>query len=157
MKIEYQSIGVVHSTFKELQKVPNQSYYAKDVNGTVEVYPEFEPGLKDLDGFSHLFLICHFHMTADYRLHIVPSADTELRGLFATRSPKRPNPIGISIVRLNKIEKNILFISDLDTLDGTPVIDIKPYVAEFERFTNVRVGWMKSARHTNMDSNNKKL
>jgi tRNA-Thr(GGU) m(6)t(6)A37 methyltransferase TsaA len=157
MRIEYQSIGVVRSPFKELQKVPNQSYYAKDVEGTVEVYPEFEAGLKDLDGFSHLFLICHFHMTTDYRLHIVPSADTELRGLFATRSPKRPNPIGISIVRLNKIEKNILFISDLDILDGTPVIDIKPYVAEFERFTNVRVGWMKSARHTNMSSNNNKL
>jgi len=143
MKIEYQPIGIVHSPFKELQEVPRQSYLAKDVKGTVEVYPEFEPGLKDLDGFSHIVLVCHFHMSIDYRLHVVPSKDTELRGLFSTCSPKRPNPIGISIVLLNKIENNILLISGIDILDGTPVIDIKPYTNEFENFTNVQIGWIK--------------
>lgn len=146
MKIEYQPIGIVHSPFKGLQEVPRQSYLAKDAKGTVEIYPEFEPGLKDLDGFSHIALVCHFHMSIDYRLHVVPSRDTESRGLFSTCSPKRPNPIGISIVLLNKIENNILLISGIDILDGTPVIDIKPYTNEFENYTDVQSGWIKQVR-----------
>ena len=142
MKIEYEPIGFVGSPYKNLKEIPNQPHYAKDINGQVEIYPEFELGLKDLGGFSHLILVCHFHMSSEFRLQIVPSGETEIRGLFSTRSPNRPNPVGISIVRLIKIENNILLISDLDILDGTPVIDLKPYVSEFEKLSEVRKGWI---------------
>jgi tRNA-Thr(GGU) m(6)t(6)A37 methyltransferase TsaA len=141
MKIEYEPIGFVRSPYKNLKEIPNQPHYAKDITGQVEIFPEYEPGLKDLDGFSHLILVCHFHMSSEFRLQVVPSGETGIRGLFSTRSPNRPNPVGISIVRLKKIEKNILLISDLDILDGTPIIDLKPYVSEFEKLSDVRNGW----------------
>ncbi|MGB5849332.1 MAG: tRNA (N6-threonylcarbamoyladenosine(37)-N6)-methyltransferase TrmO [Ignavibacteriaceae bacterium] len=141
MKIEYEPIGFVRSPYKNLKEIPNQPHYAKDITGQVEIFPEYELGLKDLDGFSHLILVCHFHMSSEFRLQVVPSRETEIRGLFSTRSPNRPNPVGISIVRLKKIEKNILLISDLDILDGTPVIDLKPYVGEFEKLSDVSIGW----------------
>jgi tRNA-Thr(GGU) m(6)t(6)A37 methyltransferase TsaA len=141
MRIEYKPIGFVHSPFKSLKEIPSQPHYAKDINGQVEIVPEFEPGLKDLDGFSHIILVCHFQMSSEFRLQVVPSGETETRGLFSTRSPNRPNPIGVSIVRLKKIKNNILLISDLDILDGTPVIDLKPYVREFEKLSDVRSGW----------------
>jgi tRNA-Thr(GGU) m(6)t(6)A37 methyltransferase TsaA len=141
MKIEYEPIGFVRSPYKNLKEIPHQPHYAKDITGQVEIFPEYEPGLKDLDGFSHLILVCHFHMSSEFRLQVVPSGETEIRGLFSTRSPNRPNPVGISIVRLKKIEKNILLISDLDILDGTPIIDLKPYVSEFEKLSDVRNGW----------------
>ncbi len=140
MKIEYGPIGFVRSPYKNLEEIPNQPHYAKDIAGQVEIFPEFELGLKDLGGFSHVILICHFHRSIEFRLQVVPSGETEIRGLFSTRSPNRPNPVGISIVRLKRIEKNILLISDLDILDGTPVIDLKPYVNEFEKLSDIRVG-----------------
>ena len=141
MKIEYNTIGFVRSPYKNLEDIPNQPHFAKDVTGRIEILPELEPGLKDLKGFSHLILICHFHASSDFHLQLIPSGERNSRGLFATRSPNRPNPIGISVVRIIKIEKNILHISDLDILDGTPVIDIKPYVREFEKLFDVRSGW----------------
>jgi len=141
MKIEYRPIGLVRSPYNNLKEIPNQPDLAKDITGQVEILPEFELGLKDLDGFSHIILVCHFHMSSQFCLQIVPSDETEMRGLFSTRSPNRPNPVGISIVRLKRIEKNILIISDLDILDGTPVIDLKPYVREFEKLSAVRSGW----------------
>ncbi len=141
MKFEYEPIGFIHSPCTDLKEIPNQPYYAKGITGEIEILPQFELGLDDLDSFSHLLLLCHFHMSTDFRLKIVPSGEIEKRGLFSTRSPNRPNPIGISVVRLKKIEKNILIISDLDILDGTPVIDIKPYVREFEYLSEVRTGW----------------
>ncbi len=141
MKIEYEPIGIVHSPYKNLEGIPNQPHYAKSITGQVEIFPEFELGLKDLDGFSHVILVCHFHRSSGFCLQVVPSGETETRGLFSTRSPNRPNPVGISIVRLVKIENNILLISDLDILDGTPVIDLKPYVREFEKLSRVRDGW----------------
>jgi tRNA-Thr(GGU) m(6)t(6)A37 methyltransferase TsaA len=141
MKIEYKPIGVVSSPYRNLKEIPNQPHYAKDIAGQVEIFPEYRSGLKDLDGFSHLILVCHFHMSSVFSLQIVPSGESDMRGLFATRSPNRPNPVGISIVRLIKIEDNILHISDLDILDGTPVIDLKPYVREFEKLSKVRDGW----------------
>ncbi len=141
MKIEYKPIGFVRSPFKNLKEIPNQPHYAKHITGQVEIFPEYKSGLKDLGGFSHLVLVCHFHMSSKFHLQVVPSGETETRGLFSTRSPNRPNPVGISIVRLKKIEDNILHISDLDILDGTPVIDLKPYVREFEKLSKVRNGW----------------
>ena len=143
MKIEYNSIGIVHTPFKDLNNIPNQPSQAEGTNGVVEVYPAFQKGLKDLDGFSHIILLCHFHKISEYNLCVVPSEETKSRGLFATRSPKRPNPIGFSVVRFNEIHENRLMISDLDILDGTPVLDIKPYFREFEPVVYIKTGWLK--------------
>jgi tRNA (adenine37-N6)-methyltransferase len=152
MKIEYQPIGIVHSPFKEGDKIPFQPSRGKGVSGTVEVFPDFAQGLDDLEGFSHIILLCHFHRSKGYRLKIVPPLDTQLRGLFATRSPRRPNPIGLSVVRLLDIHENELSIMDLDILDGTPVLDIKPYFRDLEAETEVRIGWLEEARKTGKET-----
>jgi len=143
MKIEYQSIGIVHSPFKEGDKIPFQPSLGKGVSGSVEVFPNFAEGLDDLDGFSHIILLCHFHKSSGHRMKIIPRVDTQLRGLFATRSPNRPNPIGLSVVRLLAVHENELSIMDLDILDGTPVLDIKPYYPELEAGTEVHTGWLE--------------
>ena len=146
MKIEYQPIGVVHSPFNKLEDIPDQPYLAKGTKGTVEVFPDFQNGLQDLAGFSHIILLCYFHLVEAYRLHVVPSGDSHLRGLFATRSSRRPNPIGLSIVRIEGIEGNILSVSDLDIMNETPVLDIKPYVDEFDKLDGIRIGWLESVK-----------
>ena len=146
MKIEYQPIGVVHSPFTEIEGMPIQPSRARGVSGTVEVFPEYVEGLADLEGFSHIILLCHLHRSRGFRLKVVPFLDTELRGLFATRAPNRPNPIGLSVVYLVGIEQNRLSVKDIDILDGTPVLDIKPYVTEFDERTEVTLGWLGSAR-----------
>jgi tRNA-Thr(GGU) m(6)t(6)A37 methyltransferase TsaA len=146
MKIEYRPIGIVHSPFSELKGMPIQPSRAKGIAGTVEVFLEFQEGLKDLNGFSHIILLYHFHMVTGYNLQVVPFLDSELRGLFATRAPKRPNPIGLSVVRLEGVQGGVLSVLDLDILDGTPILDIKPYVTEFDKRTNVSVGWLEEAR-----------
>ncbi len=143
MKIEYQPIGVIHSPFTTLEGMPIQPAGASGVKGRVEVYPEYEAGLKDLDGFSHLFLLYHFHRSMGFKLQVIPFMDTEHRGLFATRAPKRPNAIGLSVVRLIEIKYNILQIENVDVLDGTPLLDIKPYVPEFDEQKYVRTGWLE--------------
>jgi len=143
MKIEYNSIGIVHSPFKNLNNIPNQPSKAEGTKGVVEVYPSFQKGLKDLDGFSHIILLCYFHKISEYSLSVVPSGETKSRGLFATRSPRRPNPIGFSVVCLNEIHENQLMISGLDILDGTPVLDIKPYFREFDSNVVIKTGWLK--------------
>lgn len=145
MKIEYRPIGVVHSPFTELKGMPIQPSRSESSSGTVEIYNEFQEGLKDLEGFSHIILLYHFHMVTDHRLQVVPFLDTEPRGLFATRAPMRPNPIGLSVVRLENIQGGVLSVLDLDILDKTPVLDIKPYVTEFDERTTVRLGWLESA------------
>ena len=147
MNIQYEPIGVVHSPFTSLEGMPIQPSRAQGVQATVEVYSQFEEGLQDLDGFSHITLLCHFHATKRYRLKVVPFLDTELRGLFATRAPSRPNPIGLSVVRLIRIDKNMLSIQDVDLLDETPVLDIKPYVNEFDEREDLRMGWLERARN----------
>lgn len=146
MKIEYLPIGVIHSPFTQLEGMPIQPSRAKGVSGKVEIFSDFEQGLKDLNGFSHIMLLYHFHKVAGYCLHVVPFLDNELRGLFATRAPRRPNPIGLSVVRLERIEDNQLSILDLDILDGTLVLDIKPYVPEFDERVEVQIGWLERAR-----------
>jgi tRNA-Thr(GGU) m(6)t(6)A37 methyltransferase TsaA len=143
MEITYRPIGVIHSPFKSKEGVPIQPVYGKGVEGYVEIFPEYAEGLKDLDGFSHVILIYHFHLSSGYDLLVKPFLDNEMRGVFATRAPKRPNPIGISIVRLKEINGSIVRISDVDILDGTPLLDIKPYVPEFDNRTDVKVGWLE--------------
>lgn len=146
MIVEYKPIGVVHSPFSEMKGTPIQPSRADGARGTVEVFPDFAEGLSDLDGFSHIILLCHLHKSTKSRLKVVPYLDTEPRGLFATRAPCRPNPIGLSVVRLLTIEDNVLSIENLDLLDGTPVLDIKPFVGEFDDHSDVRIGWLEAAR-----------
>ncbi len=136
-------IGVIHSPFREPKDIPIQSSAARDIEGTVEVYEEYIEGLKDLDGFSHIILIYYFHLSKRYSLKVKPFMDDNLRGVFSTRAPSRPNNIGLSIVRLIKIEGNILYIKDVDVVDGTPLLDIKPYVPEFDVREDVRIGWLR--------------
>ena len=143
--IELQPIGVIHSPFEDLTGMPIQPAGAAGVTGTVEVFDEYRPGLRDLDGFSHLILLYHFHRSQGYQLEVTPFMDTEPRGLFSTRAPKRPNPIGLSVVKLNKIEGCTLHIENVDILDGTPLLDIKPYVPKFDTQENVRTGWLEQA------------
>jgi tRNA-Thr(GGU) m(6)t(6)A37 methyltransferase TsaA len=146
MKIEYRPIGFIHSPFNERRGTPIQPTRGRGVRGTVEIMPEYAGGLADLDGFSHVVLIYHFHRSQGFDLRVTPFLDTEKRGLFATRAPRRPNPIGLSVVRLIGIEDNRLLIEDLDILDGTPLLDIKPYVPEFDRRTEVREGWLEGVK-----------
>ena len=146
MKIEFDPIGVIHTPFTEPEGMPIQPAGAVGVKGTVEVFEDFQSGLKDLDGFSHVILLYHFHRSHSFNLHLVPFMDSELRGLFATRAPKRPNAIGLSVVQLDKIKDGVLHIRNVDILDGTPLLDIKPYVPEFDAQVEVRTGWLEKAR-----------
>lgn len=141
--IVYRPIGVIHSPFKDVRGVPIQPRAAEGVEGIVEVYPEYAEGLKDLDKFSHIILLYHFHLVEGYRLLVKPYMDDEFRGVFATRAPARPNPIGISVVRLVRIEGNALHVRNLDVVDGTPLLDIKPYVPEFDVFEVDSIGWLE--------------
>jgi tRNA-Thr(GGU) m(6)t(6)A37 methyltransferase TsaA len=140
-EIRYRPIGVIRSPFAEPEGMPIQPAGAQGVAGTVEVYPEYIEGLKDLDGFSHIFLIYHFHLSRRYSLTVEPFLDDSLRGLFATRAPNRPNGIGISVVRLVKVEGGSLHIEDVDVVDSTPLLDIKPYIPEFDIREVERIGW----------------
>jgi tRNA (adenine37-N6)-methyltransferase len=142
-EFKYQSIGIIRSPFKTLDGMPIQPSGANAVAGTVEVDLKYEKGLKDLDGFSHIILIYHFHKAEGFSLRIVPFLDDKPRGLFATRAPKRPNPIGFSVVKLKKIRGNILEIENVDILDLTPLLDIKPFVPDFDVYENVQTGWLE--------------
>ena len=144
--VTYRPVGIIHTPFKEVENMPIQPSGAAGIRGTVEMFPEFAEGLKDLGGFSHLILLYHFHESQGYRLTVIPFLDSELRGVFATRAPKRPNSIGLSIVRLIQIRGCFLEIENVDILDGTPLLDIKPYVPEFDRHEECRIGWLEQAR-----------
>lgn len=146
-EITYRPIGVIHSPFKQPQGTPIQPSAARDIDGTVEVFPEYVEGLKDLDGFSHIILIYHFHLSKDSGLIVKPYMDNDAHGVFAMRAPVRPNPIGLSILRLISIQKNVLHIRDTDIVDGTPLLDIKPYVVEFDIREVEKTGWLKSNVH----------
>ena len=142
-EIKYRPIGIIRSPFREPRGTPIQPTAAKGVEGTVEIFPEYTEGLKDIGGFSHIILVYHFHLAKRVSLKVKPYMDDELRGIFATRAPPRPNPIGISIVKLIKIEGNTLHIRDVDIVDGTPLLDIKPYVPEFDVRKAERIGWLE--------------
>lgn len=138
---ELKAIGVIRTPFKDRKKIPCQGYRAEAV-GEVEVYVEHEEALKDIEGFSHLYLIYYFHKNTGYEPLVKPFLDERKRGLFATRYFNRPNPIGISVVRLIGVEGNVLNVAQVDMLDGTPLLDIKPYVPRFDHRENVRIGWL---------------
>ncbi len=140
--IIYQPIGVIYSPFADPNDMPIQSLGARGVKGTVSVDPKFEAGLKDLEGFSHIILLYHFHLCKGFSLHVLPFLDDTARGVFATRAPRRPNPVGLSIVRLLAASGCELSIEDVDIVDGTPLIDIKPFVPYFDHRDNASCGWL---------------
>jgi tRNA (adenine37-N6)-methyltransferase len=151
--IEFNSIGTIHSPFKDLEGMPIQPIGAIGIKGEIHLNEEYKDGLKDLEGFSHIILIYHLHLIKDYQLEVKPFLDTQKRGIFATRAPKRPNPIGMSVVRLNKIYGSTIFISDVDIVDGTPLLDIKPYVPHFDKQEDdeITIGWFESKYHEAVD------
>lgn len=146
MSVIFEPIGIIHSPFHKLEDMPIQPTSKASQAGVVEIYPQFAEGLKDLDGFSYIYLIYHLHKSTHYKLSVIPFLDTQPRGLFATRAPCRPNPIGLSLVQLERIEGNRLHIARLDILDQTPLLDVKPFIPEFEGQEEVRIGWVTQAR-----------
>jgi tRNA-Thr(GGU) m(6)t(6)A37 methyltransferase TsaA len=141
--IQYHPIGIIHSPHKTPEGTPIQPTGARDVEGSIEVFPEYAAGLADLAGFSHIILLYHFHLSKKFSLKVKPFLDNQKRGLFATRAPSRPNPIGLSVVRLMGITEGNLRVQDVDVIDGTPLLDIKPYVPEFDVCKVDRFGWIE--------------
>ncbi|MBL4560116.1 MAG: tRNA (N6-threonylcarbamoyladenosine(37)-N6)-methyltransferase TrmO [Bacteroidales bacterium] len=141
-EIKFESIGIIRTSYKTLENMPIQPMGAKGEKAIIELNSKFVDGLKDLEEFSHVTLIYHLHKVKDYKLHVIPFMDTEEHGVFATRSPRRPNAIGISTVRLIRVNDNILHIEDADVLDGTPLLDIKPFFIQFDNRENTKSGWL---------------
>lgn len=142
-EVIYEPIGIIHSPFKEPKGTPIQPKAGQGMKGTVVVFQEYVEGLADLEGFSHIILIYHFHLSKVSALKVIPFADNQPHGVFSTRAPGRPNSIGISIVRLVRIEENILYVKDLDIVEGTPLLDIKPYVPEIDDREIQHIGWLE--------------
>ena len=146
MKIIYSPIGIIHSPFTKLSEMPIQPSSENSAEGYLEIYPQFAKGLKDLAGFSHIYLIYHLHKSPPAKLEVTPFLDTEPHGIFATRAPRRPNPIGLSLVELIRIEENLIYVDQIDALDGTPLLDIKPYIPQFENTSDIKIGWLKKTQ-----------
>ncbi len=144
-KISFSPIGIIHTPYTEQDNTPIQGCFATASEGTVEIFPEFAAGLRNIEGFSHLFLIYHFHRADGFNLIAKPFLDKDEKGIFAIRYFARPNAIGLSVVRLLEVEGNRLRIGEVDMLDGTPLLDIKPYVAQFDVRQNTACGWYKTA------------
>ncbi len=151
--VEFNSIGIIRSPFKSLDGMPIQPIGARGIKGKIELNEEYKDGLKDLDGFSHIILIYHLHLSKGHSLEVKPFLDTQKRGIFATRAPKRPNAIGLSVVRLEKIEGTKIYISDVDIVDGTPLLDIKPYIPNFDKHNDdeIIIGWFEDKHHNAVD------
>ncbi len=146
MDIIYKPIGIIHSPFNNLEDMPIQPTSDVSGSGIVEIFPQFIDGLKDLEGFSHIYLLYHFHKMQQPKLIVTPFLDKESRGIFATRAPSRPNPIGLSLVDLVRLENNLIYVDRLDVLNGTPLLDVKPYVPDFEHTQKVRIGWLEQVK-----------
>ncbi|MFX0041497.1 MAG: tRNA (N6-threonylcarbamoyladenosine(37)-N6)-methyltransferase TrmO [Candidatus Hodarchaeota archaeon] len=142
-KICFEPIGIIHSSFKTLKSIPIQSLMS-NIKGNIEIFSKFKPGLKDLEGFSHIFCLYYFDMVKlPVPLQSKPFLKDETMGVFSIRTPFRPNPIGLSILKILRIEDNIIQVNYLDILDKTPVLDIKPYVPQFDAIKTKRIGWLK--------------
>lgn len=136
------AIGIIHTPHKQATGTPVQAALAGSVAGSVEVFSEFAAGLRDLEGFERIWLLYWFDRAKAAQMMVKPYLDTAERGLFATRAPSRPNPIGLSAVRLVRVEGGMLHVEGVDMLDGTPLLDIKPYVPRFDAFAVERIGWL---------------
>lgn len=142
-EINFEPIGYIHTPHKEAVNTPVQPVFCDGIEGKIELKPEYADGLKGLDGFSHIYLFFYFNKSQKTCLRLSPYLSDEEQGIFATRAPHRPNKLGMSVVRLLKIEENTLYVSEIDILDGTPLLDIKPYVERFDSRTNVKSGWQE--------------
>jgi len=149
--IEFHPIGIIHTPFNTIEDMPIQPLAAKGVKGQIEIFPEYAEGLLHLDGFSHITLLYHFHQSSGYQLKVKPFMDHVEHGVFATKSPKRPNSIGLSTVRLIEITGHILNVEMVDMLNGTPLIDIKPFFARFDNRENTTAGWLDQQGDLNVD------
>ncbi|RJP73972.1 MAG: tRNA (N6-threonylcarbamoyladenosine(37)-N6)-methyltransferase TrmO [Candidatus Zixiibacteriota bacterium] len=139
----FHPIGYIRSPHTDPKKTPIQPDYAKGCRGQAVVYPQYAEGLRDLDGFSHIYLLYHLHQAGPAKLIVKPFLQEVERGVFATRAPSRPNPIGLSVVELERIEGHVLYLDGLDMLDGTPLLDVKPYTSRFDRIATTRNGWQE--------------
>lgn len=146
MDIIYKPIGVIHTSFNNLDEMPIQPTSDASGPGIVEVFPEYADALKDLEGFSHIYLLYYFHKVRQSQLIVTPFLDSQPHGIFATRAPARPNPLGLSLVKLIRIDNNQVHVEGADVLNETPLLDIKPYVPEFESVQGVRIGWLEKVR-----------
>jgi len=146
MKINIEPIGIIHSPFKRDEDIHTLGFSSAtgfdDVEGEIEIFEKYEDGLKDIEGFSHLIVIYLFHMIKGFSLHVKPYLNKNLRGVFSTRHPKRPNKIGFTIVKLLERKKNILKVKGIDMLEGSPVLDIKPYTSRDHK-DNIKIGWLE--------------
>jgi tRNA-Thr(GGU) m(6)t(6)A37 methyltransferase TsaA len=140
--LELKPIGIIHSLYKNTRAAPYQGYKSEEIS-QIEVFKEFEEGLKDIEGFSHIIVIYWFHKSQGYHLLVKTPWDDSLHGLFTTRSPHRPCRLGLTVVKLVAKEKNILKVKGLDAIDGTPLLDIKPYIPEVDERSVVRPGWLE--------------
>jgi len=146
MRIDIEPIGIIHSPFKRKEDIRTLGFSSAtgfdDVEGEIEIFKKYEKGLKDIEGFSHLIIIYFFHKIESYSLHVKPYLDKNLRGVFSTRHPKRPNKIGFTIVKLLERNKNILKVKGIDMIEGSPVLDIKPYTHR-DKKENIKIGWLE--------------
>ncbi len=143
-EIRYRPIGIIHTCFCDKKDTPIQGVFAKESKGEVVVFPEYSAGLKDIEAFSHIILIYHFHLADGYSLVSKPFLEDEQHGIFAIRHFKRPNPIGLSVVKLERVVGNKLEISEVDIIDGTPLLDIKPFVPQFDNRLKAKSGWLSN-------------
>lgn len=152
MELKYKPIGLIHSPFKREEDIQTRKYDKENgfdpIQGELEIFREYEKGLKDTEGFSHLIVIFAFHRSEGYRLHTKPFLDQTLRGIFSTRSPHRPNPIGLTIVKVIERRENILKVSGVDMIDRTPILDIKPYTPR-DRKSSLKLGWLEDKFKSN--------
>jgi tRNA (adenine37-N6)-methyltransferase len=144
--VQLTQIGVIRSPFSRAAGTPVQPCCAPGVEGQIEVFDDFAEGLRDLDGFQRIWVLFWCHRVSKAKLTVVPYRDTVAHGLFATRAPARPNPIGLSTVRLYTITGNLLHVGELDILDGTPLLDIKPYVSQYDSYPAQQCGWLDGDR-----------
>jgi tRNA-Thr(GGU) m(6)t(6)A37 methyltransferase TsaA len=143
-KVELIPIGIIRSPYEVPKDMPIQGRFKGDVEAWIELKEQYVPGLRDLDGFSHAILIYHFHHSDVEHLEARPFLEQKTHGIFAIRSPHRPNHLGFSIVRIQRIEGNRLYFTEVDVLDGTPLLDIKPYVEYFDSRDDVKSGWIEN-------------
>jgi len=146
MEFKLKPIGIVHSPFKKIEDIDSKKFADSggfdSIQGELELFKEFEDGLKDIDGFSHLVVLFAFHESEGYRLHTKPLLDDTLKGVFSTRSPNRPNPIGMTVVKVIERKGNALKVSGIDMIEGTPILDIKPYTSRDQK-SSIKLGWLE--------------
>jgi tRNA (adenine37-N6)-methyltransferase len=150
--IIYKPIGVIHSSFRERNGTPRQAVGACDQRAIIEIFPKFIEGLDDLDGYSHLLILFHMHKIEDVQIKVHPPWTQKTRGIFSSLAPHRPNPIGISVVGLEKIEEDNIHITSIDMVNGSPVLDIKPYIPELFPHGGIKIGWYEGNVETMLNS-----